>query len=118
MFFIILRKVFCHRCLLPVRRGINLREASVPVHLNDVVGIRKHTGAVRSQQADAPRIGFHDRVQNAGFGSHVQCRCRLIHNQDRRLTEEGAGDGEPLQLSLGEVHAALTQHGIQPFRLL
>src|SRR6266851_750001 len=41
---------------------------------------------------------------------------RLVENQDRRVLQEGAGEGDPLAFAAGEAHAALADGGSVAFR--
>ena len=52
------------------------------------------------------------------LGLGVERRGRLVQDQDRRVLEEHAGDGQALLLPAGEFHAALADDRVEPVRQL
>ena len=46
----------------------------------------------------------------------VQRRRRLVEDEDRRIDEQRAGDGETLTLAAGQPRAALTEDRVVPIR--
>ena len=57
-------------------------------------------------------------IENQFFRRRIQPRARLIQNQDRRIANNGPGDGDPLALASGERHAPLADNRVVPFRHL
>ena len=55
---------------------------------------------------------FLDRL----LGPHVDVRGRLVEDQDARLGEQRAGEGDQLALAGGQLHAALADLGLDPLR--
>ena len=51
-------------------------------------------------------------VQNDLLGAGVHGRDGIVQNQDGRVLEQGAGNGDALLLAAGNGHAALAQHGL------
>ena len=41
---------------------------------------------------------------------------RLVEQQDRRVAQDGAGDGDALALAAGQRHAALAEQGVVALR--
>ena len=57
------------------------------------------------------RLAGHQCIEarlNGGFDLTVECRGRLIQDQDRRILENDAGDGDALALAAGQLDAALS----------
>jgi hypothetical protein len=60
---------------------------------------------------------LHQEVEAAldqGFGLGVERTGGLVQDQDARVGEDGAGDGEPLTLAAGELDAAFADDGFVP----
>ena len=57
-----------------------------------------------------------ERLEHQLFGRRVEPRGRFIEDQDRRVADDGAGDGDALALAAGERHAALADHRVVAFR--
>jgi len=53
--------------------------------------------------------GFEDEFLRGG----VESGGRLVEHKDRRVADDGAGDGNTLALASGERHAALANNGVQ-----
>ena len=51
-----------------------------------------------------------ERVLDFLLGVGVERRGRLVEHQDRRVLQDGAGDGDALLLAAGEFQAALADH--------
>ena len=56
-----------------------------------------------------------DRLQHVRLGLPVQVGGRLVQQQQRRVAEEGPGQGDPLALAGREPGAALAETGLEPF---
>ena len=50
------------------------------------------------------------------LGAHVDVGGRLVEDQDPRLGEQGAGEGDELALAGRELDAALADLGLDPVR--
>jgi len=64
---------------------------------------------------DERRPVFHDTGQgllNQPLGLRIQGRGRLVQDQDRRILEQGPGQGQPLALADGENAAALADQRV------
>ena len=48
---------------------------------------------------------------DGALGAGVECRGGFVKNQDGRVFEQGAGDGNPLLLTAGEFEAAFADPG-------
>ena len=68
--------------------------------------------AVRDEQRRLARAGGFEVVEDDLFGAGVDRRDRVVENQDRRVFQQRAGDGDTLLLPAGNGHAALAQHGL------
>ena len=53
-----------------------------------------------------------NRLMNAALGVCVKRTGGFIQNQDLRIAEDGAGNGEPLALPAGEFYAAIANKGV------
>ena len=53
-----------------------------------------------------------DGLLDAVLGRAVDGAGRVVENQDARVGEQGAGDGQALALAAGEGHAALADHRV------
>ncbi|MNJ57018.1 hypothetical protein D3C77_525910 [compost metagenome] len=58
------------------------------------------------------------RLLNRRFRLRIKRRCRLVKNQDRRIFQEHSGDGKPLLLPSGQLHAPFANDRIHPVRQL
>ena len=83
----------------------------------DAVGVADRGEPVGDHEGRAPA---HDLVEGGlqlAFGRRVEGRRRLVENQDRRVLEERAGDGQALALAARERAAALADDGVEAVRL-
>jgi hypothetical protein len=51
-----------------------------------------------------------------GLGRRVEVGRRLVQDQDRRVLEEGAGDGHPLALAAAQLEAVVPDQRVEPPR--
>ncbi|KPY99772.1 Transposase, family [Pseudomonas syringae pv. aptata] len=61
-------------------------------------------------------LALHQRLQallNRRFDFRVECRGGFVHDQDRRVLEQHAGDRDTLALTAGQLDAALTDMGVE-----
>ncbi len=60
-------------------------------------------------------LAFHQSIQRFEdqlFRSRVQAGAGLVQDQDRRIADDGAGDGDPLPLAAGKRDAAFAENGV------
>ena len=69
---------------------------------------------VRDDQGGAGRDQLVDGLLDMALGLGVQRRGGFVEDQDRRVLQQGAGDGQALPLAAGEQHAALADQGVEP----
>ncbi len=68
---------------------------------------------MRDDQHGAPLHEVAQRLLDHELALGIEVRRRLVEDQDRRILEEGAGDGQALALAAAEPHAALAhQRGV------
>ena len=58
----------------------------------------------------APRGDVAQRLLDRRLGAAVERAGRLVEDQDRRVLEQGAGDGDALLLAARKLEAALADH--------
>ena len=69
------------------------------LHDHDPVGPADSREAVGDHHDRAPGLRARDQVEQRGLGLRVECRSRLVEDEDRGIPADGAGDGESLTLS-------------------
>ena len=72
--------------------------------------------AVGEDEGGAAHHQAFERVLDDRFVLRVDRAQRLVQHQDGRIAENGAGDRDPLALTAGEPHPALTDHRPVPLR--
>ena len=83
-----------------------------------VVGISNGGEAMGDDKTGSALHQAQKRFLNAGLGSCIYAGGGLIQNEDARVCQDGAGDGEQLTLPLAEVAGALGKFGLVTFRQL
>ena len=78
----------------------------------DEVGIDDGREAVGDDHGGAAAHQRLERRLHLALGFGVERRGRLVEQQDRRVLQHGAGDGEPLALAARELDAVLADHGV------
>ena len=68
-------------------------------HRDDFIRVHDRREAVGNNQSRAPDHQLVERILNELFALAVECRSRFIQDQDTRVAQEGAGDGEALLLA-------------------
>ena len=53
-----------------------------------------------------------NRLEYALFGGSVECACRFVKYEHRRIVIQGASDPDPLTLPTTEAHASLSNRGL------
>src|SRR5467141_607961 len=106
-----LRQKFCHallkaksmrfqsRCMVPscIFVSDNLaafdRHHPPPHHVNDLPVVGRH------QDRRAPRVDLQEQLNDFPGGRRIKVPGRLIGEEDPRIVDQGAGDGDPLLLT-------------------
>src|SRR5262245_58045882 len=83
------------------------------VENDDVVALAQGAEAMRDHQRRAALHGSLHGRENLVLSVRVDRSCRIVQEQDRRVEEHGAGDGQSLTLADGEVEATLPQDGVK-----
>ena len=74
-----------------------------------------HGGAgMAGQHHRAPGRQAAEAVEHVGFGGRVEMRGGFIEQQQRRVADEGASDGNALRLAPGQAVTALADDRVQP----
>ena len=66
-------------------------------------------------------LAFHQPVEvllDRRLDLRIERRRRLVEDQDRRVLQHDAGDGDALPLAAGQLHAALADMGVEPLAAL
>ena len=90
--------------------------------LDDPALVQHHQPIQAGDGGQAVGDGDHRLAPHQGFQAfldrrldfRVQRRGGLVHDQDRRILEQHAGNGDALALAAGELHAALADVGVEP----
>ena len=61
-------------------------------------------------------IRFWQRALHQHFRFGIQVRSGFVQNQDGRVLQQRAGDGDALPLAAAQLHAALADHGVVSLR--
>src|SRR6185295_5822706 len=73
----------------------------------DLVGAADGREAVGDDERSAAAAEGAEAVLDLGFALAVEARRRLVEDQDGRVGQDRAGDGDALALAAGELDAAL-----------
>lgn len=68
--------------------------------------------AVRDEQSRLTCTALFQVVEDDFFRLGIHRRNRVVEDQDGRIFQQGAGDGDALLLAAGHRHAALAQNGL------
>ena len=79
----------------------------------DAVGIGDGGEAMRDDQRRAPGRKLGQRLLDRPLRLRIQRRGRLVEDQDRRVLQEDASNGETLLLAAGELHPALADDRVE-----
>ncbi len=63
-----------------------------------------------------PRAGVVERLLDQPLGDGVEVRGRLVQDEDARVADDGARDGDPLALTARHHRAALAHERVEPIR--
>jgi hypothetical protein len=81
-------------------------------HDDDQVGVPDRRQPMRDDDARAVRHEALERLLDEPLRFGVERGRRLVEDQDRRVPENRAGDGDPLALTAGEPHAQVADRRI------
>jgi hypothetical protein len=79
---------------------------------DDVVGLEDGIETVRDDEDGASLHQLPRGLFEQGFGLWVETGGGFVEDKERRVPEEGAGEGEALRLSAGETRAAFADDGL------
>jgi hypothetical protein len=82
------------------------------IHDEDFVRLRLSRQAVGDHDGSADRAGRVRRLLERLFG--IKGGGRFVEQDDRRVLEESAGDGDSLAPSTGELHPVLAARRVYP----
>src|SRR5882762_11055896 len=88
-----------------------LHDASFRQH-DDEVGVLHRREAVRDDEHGAVRHEALDRLLHEPFRFGVERAGRFVENEDRRIAEQRARDGDALALAAAEPRAAFAEHRV------
>ena len=86
-----------------------------PLHDHDAVRFAYGRQAVGDDQHGAPRANAAHIVLDDLFRFIIERARRLVENQDARIADQGAGDGDALALAARQARAVLAHHGVVAF---
>ena len=78
---------------------------------DDLIGLEDGVEAVGNGDDSASLHEFAGGFFEQGFGFRIERRCGFVEDEDGRVFEKGAGEGEALGLSTGEAGAAFPDDG-------
>ena len=85
---------------------------------NNPIGLLNSGKAMRDDQRGAPSHQHLQRLLDQVFGLRIQRGGGLIQQQDRRIAQQRAGDGDALALPARQTRPALSDPGLVSFREL
>src|SRR5262249_14979831 len=94
-----------------VRRAVLQHAARL--HHHDAVEAAHGGEPMRDRDQGAPVHQLAQRIADRLLAIGVERRGRLVEQQDRRVLEEGAGDGDALALPARELDAAVADEGVE-----
>ena len=81
------------------------------LHHHDALRLLYGRQAVRNDQRRAATHQRLQRILDRALALRIQCRGRFVEQQDGRVAQDGAGDGDALALAARQADAALAQEG-------
>ena len=78
----------------------------------DLIGAADGGEAVGDDEGGAAAHQVRKAFLNEGFGFGVEAGGGFVENQDARVGQDGAGDGDALRLAAGELDAAFADDGV------
>ena len=95
--------------------GAAFDDTSVLEHQNQV-GILDRRDAVGDGDDGLAAVHLLEVLLDLRLGLHIDGRGRIVHNQDRRIVRERAGQRQALLLPAGQAHAAFAHDGVITLR--
>ena len=92
-----------------------LDEFAVVEH-EDFFRVADRGKAVRDDEGRAANHEAIERIEDHGFGFGINRGCRLVEDEDRRILEKRARDGDALPFAAGKLRAALADLRVVFFR--
>ena len=90
-----------------------LNDPAIVEH-DDLIGVLHRAHPLGNHKRRAALHDSPERLLDAVFGLHVHTGGGVVENQQRRVEQEGTGNGHPLALAAGEGRTALTDNGVVP----
>ena len=78
----------------------------------NLIGAADGGEAMRDDERGAAAHQVREAFLDHGFGFGIEAGGGFVENQDARIGEDGAGDGDALALAAGKFHAALADDGV------
>ena len=105
-------------CALPSHELLVRSALHQPTVLDDQQLVRLDDGreTVRDDDDGLVPVQARERILDVGLGLRVQRAGGFVEDQDRRVLEEHAREGDALLLAPGEPHASLAEHGLESLR--
>ncbi len=91
---------------------IALLDNAASLHHQNAVGLQHSSKPMRDHQRRASGHHVVERALHLRLMLRVEGRRRLVKQEDRRILEDRARDGEPLPLPAGQSHATLPEPGL------
>ncbi len=98
---------FCHQFFV----GADVGDGAILDH-HDAVGAAHRGKPVRDHEHGAAAHQIVQRGLHQRFRLAVERGSGFVQNQDWRIFQHGARDGDALALAAGKPHAALADHGV------
>ena len=91
---------------------IALLDETAVINDEDLVSLADRAEAVGDDEGGAPGHQAQQRILNMDFGARVDAARRFVEDEDARIGQHGAGDGQELALALAEVVPLLGYGGL------
>lgn len=78
----------------------------------DTVGAAQRAHAVGDEEGGAAAHGAFHGLEDFVLGARIDGRGGVVEDEDLRVEQQGARDGDALSLAAGEVHAGFAEHGV------
>ena len=107
-------KIHCHLSCFFLRKLCHMcfHHAIYPLaHIQNTRSVRRHDTRLVWPLAD-------NIAEHPTFRRHIQCRCRLIQEQDRSIPEHGPCNRDPLCLAFRESTSTLSNAAVDRIRHL
>ena len=86
------------------------------VHNDYAVGVLHGGYPLRDDEGGRIRELFAESLAYAAVGGSIDSACGIVENDYLRLFQQGTGNTEPLLLTAGDIHAALSELGVIALR--